>query len=109
MSELAEKKCLSCQSGVPPLEPAQQQALLAELNDWQLIDQHHLHKAYSFKNFAEALNWVHAVSVIAEQENHHPDIAFGWGYVKIDIWTHKIDALTESDFVLAAKLDLLEI
>lgn len=107
MSEaLAQRQCIPCQGGVPPLSPAQSQALLAELGGaWKVVENHHLHKAYQFKNFAEALAFVNRVGAIAEEQNHHPDIILAWGKVEITIWTHKIDGLTESDFVFAAKCD----
>ena len=108
MTELATKKCTPCQGGVPPLDAARKAELLEELNAWKLVDDHHLSKSYSFSNYAKALNWVNKISEIAESENHHPDVYLSWGLVRIDIWTHKIDNITESDFILAAKLDHLE-
>ena len=80
--------------------------LQAELgNDWQVIDDHHLEKEYSFKNFAEALEFTNKVGALAEEIFHHPDIFLTWGKVKISIWTHKIDGLNEADFIFAAKAD----
>ena len=108
MSQLAEKKCIPCQGGVPPLEQEKRVAFLAELKNWQIIDDHHLRKSYQFADFTSALSWVNTIGEIAEQENHHPDIELGWGYVHVNIWTHKIDNLTQSDFVFAAKLDVAE-
>lgn len=67
--------------------------------------EHHLHKTFRFKDFKATLEFVNRVGAIAEQEGHHPDICFGWGKATIEIWTHKIDGLTESDFILAAKID----
>ena len=74
-------------------------------NDWKIIKEHHLEKEYSFKNFKEALNFTIKVGELAENQGHHPDIFLAWGKVKLTIWTHKIDGLTESDFILAAKAD----
>lgn len=105
MSQLAEKQCVPCRGGVPPLPEDEQKRLLAELRDWKIIDGHHLYKEYRFTNYSTALEWVNAISTIAEDQGHHPDISFGWGYVHVKVWTHKIDNLTESDFVFAAKLD----
>ena len=74
-------------------------------NDWKIIKEHHLEKEYSFKNFKEALNFTIKVGELAENQDHHPDIFLAWGKVKLTIWTHKIDGLTESDFIFAAKAD----
>ncbi len=105
-SDLAAKKCVPCRGGVPPLKGAELQALLPKLGGgWRAVNQHHLEKEYAFKNFKEALTFTNAVGEIAEREDHHPDIYLAWGKVKLTIWTHKIDGLTESDFVLAAKAD----
>ena len=82
--------------------------LLTELGDeWEVIDTHHLEKTILLKNFAEALTFTNQVGGIAEKEGHHPDIELGWGRVKIIIWTHKIDGLSESDFILAAKISAI--
>ena len=74
-------------------------------NDWKIIKEHHLEKEYSFKNFKEALDFTVRVGELAENQDHHPDIFLAWGKVKLTIWTHKIDGLTESDFIFAAKAD----
>ena len=81
--------------------------LLAELPTWESIDEHHLRREYRFKDFRETLDFINRVGELAESQGHHPDICFGWGKAVITIWTHKIDGLTESDFVLAAKIDAL--
>jgi 4a-hydroxytetrahydrobiopterin dehydratase len=80
---------------------------LAEVEDWRSVEDHHITKTYRFKDFAGALAFVNAVGALAEQENHHPDVHLSWGEVRLDVWTHKIDGLTESDFILAAKSDAL--
>ncbi len=105
MSDLAKKECVPCKGGVPPLKGVALRDLLAQVDGWTVADEHHLTKTYRFKNFAEALAFVNAVGAIAERERHHPDIHLAWGKVQVDIWTHKIDGLTESDFVFAAKCD----
>lgn len=106
MSELARKSCEPCRGGVPPLPLDQAERLLAELGGaWELIDGHHLSCAYTFSDFAQALAFTNRVGAIAESEGHHPDIHLAWGRVRLEIWTHKIDGLTESDFILAAKAD----
>jgi|SRR5579863_210099 len=103
--KLAEKTCVACRGGIPPLPADVSAALLRELDGWELVDNHHLAKTYRFKNFADALAFVNRVGAIAEDQNHHPDIWLAWGKVKLEIWTHKIDGLTESDFIFAAKVD----
>ncbi len=105
MSNLAEKDCIPCKGGIPPLSPDQIKPLLAQLNGWEVIDDHHLTRIFTFPDFAQALDYVNKIGAVAEKENHHPDIALGWGKVRVDIWTHKINGLTESDFILAAKID----
>ena len=106
MTDLAAKDCVPCKGGVPPLVGAELARLAAELgNDWRVVDDHHLEKEYRFPNFREALAFTNRVGELAEEQSHHPDIHLAWGKVRITIWTHKIDGLTESDFVLAAKAD----
>jgi 4a-hydroxytetrahydrobiopterin dehydratase len=105
MTGLASRECVPCRGGVPPLKGEQIEVLLAQLLGWEVIEEHHLRKTYQFANFREALTLVNRVSDLAEAQGHHPDICFGWGRAEITIWTHKIDGLTESDFVLAAKID----
>jgi 4a-hydroxytetrahydrobiopterin dehydratase len=103
--KLAEKTCVACRGGIPPLPADESAALLRELDGWELVDNHHLAKTYRFKNFADALAFVNRVGAIAEDQNHHPDIWLAWGKVKLEVWTHKIEGLTESDFIFAAKVD----
>ena len=105
MSDLANRKCVPCRGGVPPLKGDELTRLLAELDGWEVVDEHHLKKSYKFPDFREAQQFVNSVGEIAEEQGHHPDICFGWGHAEITIWTHKIDGLTESDFILAAKID----
>ncbi len=104
---LAQKTCIPCRGGVPPLPEAEARALLAQLNGWELIDNHHLHKTYRFPDFKQALAFVDRVGALAEEQKHHPDITLAWGKVVLEIWTHKINGLTESDFIFAAKCDEL--
>jgi len=103
--KLAEKTCVSCHGGVPSLTPDQIADLLPQVEGWEVVDNHHLVKNYKFPNFKQALYFVDAVGAIADEQNHHPDIYLAWGKVKIEIWTHKINGLTESDFIFAAKID----
>jgi 4a-hydroxytetrahydrobiopterin dehydratase len=91
---------------VPPLGPEEIQDLLEQLGrDWAVVDDHHLHREYQLQDFAEALALTNRIGAIAEEQNHHPDIYLAWGKVAITIWTHKINGLTESDFVFAAKCE----
>lgn len=107
MSELAGRECVPCRGGVPPLKGDEIQDLISKLDRWSVVSEHHLTKAYKFRDFKESLAFVNRVGELAEQQGHHPDISFGWGRVEVTIWTHKIDGLTESDFILAAKIDQL--
>jgi 4a-hydroxytetrahydrobiopterin dehydratase len=108
-SPLASKSCVPCKGGTPPLPPSERDRLLTELGGgWQVENGHHLSKEYRFKNFVEALAFTNRVGEVAEREGHHPDIYLAWGKVRITVWTHAIDGLTESDFVLAAKTDAVE-
>src|SRR5579884_1345471 len=103
---LADNACIPCRGGLPPLEAARAQELLAQLErGWGLNKDGHLERLYTFKNFAGALAFVNKVGAIAEAEGHHPDFYLAWGKCKVEIWTHKISGLTESDFYLAAKAD----
>lgn len=108
MSELSSKQCVPCRGGVPPLQGGEIELLLTQLNGWEVVMEHHLKKNYGFANFREALAFVNRVGELAEGQGHHPDICFGWGTAEITIYTHKIDGLTESDFILAAKIDELQ-
>ena len=109
MSDLASRNCIPCRGGVPPLGRQEIEPLLKELNGWEVIEDHHLKKVFEFKDFRDALGFVNRVGEVAEEQGHHPDISFGWGRAEVTIWTHKIDGLTESDFILAAKIDKNEL
>ena len=104
--ELANKECVPCRGGIPPLVGDELKTLSRQLgNGWEVIDAHHLSKDFTFKNFTEALAFVNRVGDVAEEQNHHPDLYLSWGKVRVEIWTHKINGLTESDFIFAAKAD----
>lgn len=106
--DLANKECIPCKGGVPPLKGEALAPLMADLGgDWNLVDEHHLEKTYPFKDFVQALAFTNKVGGLAEAQGHHPDLLLSWGKVKVTIWTHKIDGLTESDFIFAAKADRL--
>jgi 4a-hydroxytetrahydrobiopterin dehydratase len=106
--DLAARECVPCKGGVPPLKGAEIAAFLQQSEaGWQVIDEHHLEKEFRFKDFRQALDFTNRVGTMAEEQFHHPDIYLAWGCVRVVIWTHKIDGLTESDFVFAAKTDEL--
>ena len=109
MGSLAERRCVPCHGGVPRLKGDEIAPLAAQLRGWRVVEEHHLAKEYKFTNFADALDFVNRVGRLAEAEGHHPDIAFGWGYARLQIYTHAIDGLSESDFILAAKIDKEEV
>ena len=103
--ELADQQCIPCRGGVPPLEPQRVAALLTELRGgWRVNAAGHLERSYRFSNFADALVFANEVGAIAEAQSHHPDLTVRWGECRVEIWTHKIGGLTESDFYLAAKV-----
>lgn len=105
-SQLNQKRCAPCHTGRRPLNHTEQHNLLEELNGgWRIERGHHLEKEYHFPDFRHALWFTNCIGELAESEGHHPDIFLAWGKVKVHIWTHKIDGLTESDFILAAKCD----
>jgi 4a-hydroxytetrahydrobiopterin dehydratase len=104
-SELAAKTCIPCRGGVPPLGAAEIAKYLAQVPGWEVVDQHHLVREYRFPDFLQALAATNRVGKLAEEQGHHPDLALAWGKLGVKIWTHKIDGLTESDFILAAKID----
>lgn len=102
---LADNQCIPCRGGVPPMSSDRAEELLAELGDeWALDADGHLSRQYKFKNFVDALAFANRVGVIAEEQAHHPDLYVAWGKCRVDIWTHKINGLTESDFYFAAKV-----
>lgn len=108
MSELAERDCIPCKGGVPPLKGKALEELRRQLEPgWEVVGEHHLQKTFKFPDFRQALNFTNLVGELAETQKHHPDIYLAWGKVAVKVYTHKIDGLTESDFVLAAKIDRL--
>ncbi|MCG3199412.1 MAG: 4a-hydroxytetrahydrobiopterin dehydratase [Candidatus Omnitrophica bacterium] len=106
MSHLAQRECVPCKAGTPPLESPRIAELLGELgNEWKVVEEHHLEKEYKFPNFLQALAFVNRVGGLAEAVGHHPDVYLAWGKVRLTLWTHSVNGLTESDFVFAAKAD----
>ena len=105
---LQQRQCIPCQADVPPLKGMALTKLLGQLhNGWAVVDGHHLEKGFTFKDFRGALAFVNGVGALAEAQGHHPSIHLEWGHVRVTIWTHKIDGLTESDFIFAAKTDAI--
>ena len=103
---LENKSCVPCQGGVPPLDKDEIQKLLKEVGSgWNVNAEGHLHKSFAFKDFLGPMKLANQVTEIAEKEGHHPDLTISWGKFGVEIWTHKINGLTESDFILAAKID----
>ena|ERR1700736_4178067 len=107
MSDLAAKTCVPCRGGVPPLNLLLKYGEVLTLDGWNIIKEHHITKTFKFPDFRGALGFVNRVGELAEEQGHHPDIFLAWGKVEITTWTHKINGLTESDFILAAKIDQL--
>lgn len=106
MSSLAEQHCEPCRGGMPPMDRDAIEALLPQLDPrWEVVEDHHLRRAYRFKDFASALAFTQTVGAIAEAQGHHPEITLGWGKVELEIWTHKIDGLHLADFILAARCE----
>ena len=108
MADLAKKDCAPCKGGVPPLKGNDLARLAREVGaDWKVVNEHHLEREFKFKNFRQALDFTNRVGELAEAQNHHPDIYLAWGKVKLTLWSHEIDGLTENDFVFAAKVNKL--
>jgi threonine synthase len=105
MSALKEKHCVPCRGGVPPMTVEQAQEYLKELAGWELIDGKKIAKEFKFARYLDGIAFAQKVGALAEEEGHHPHIHIFYKKVRIEIWTHKIDGLTESDFILAAKID----
>jgi 4a-hydroxytetrahydrobiopterin dehydratase len=105
---LEEKTCVPCRGGVPPLkgtELSQIHKQLPEWAHWAVVNEHHITRKFTFPDFKQALAFVNRIGLVAEEQGHHPDILLKWGSAEITLWTHKIDGLTESDFIMAARID----
>lgn len=110
MSKLSHKKCLPCIAGAQSLKGEELKTLEKELeSSWKVIEEHHLEKTFKFKNFKEAMDFAVAIGHLADAEGHHPDLLVSWGSLKVTLWTHKIQGLSEADFILASKIDILNI
>ena len=108
VATLAERACTPCRGGVPPLTREEAETFRRQAPDWELVDDGtRVTRTFKFADFAAALNFVGRVGDLAEEERHHPDISFGWGYATVSLWTKKIKGLHENDFIMAAKIDRL--
>ena len=109
MNDLLNKKCVPCEGGVIPFDISEIHKYQKKVDNWDVVKNKKgiffLEKKFTFKNFIESQNFVNEVGKISEEEGHHPDITFGWGYAKISITTHAIEGLSENDFILATKID----
>ena len=108
MDDLASKNCVPCRGGVPPLAGEELAKLSKQVPQWNVINGHHITRAFKFPDFKQALAFVNKVGSLAEEQGHHPDIFLAWGKAEVTTWTHSINGLTESDFILAAKIDRLQ-
>lgn len=109
MSDLTKKYCIPCESGDPPLPDEKEDELKVQIPDWSLIrdNEHRLRRQFKFKTFMEAIDFVNRVAKIADSEGHHPDIYIFYNKVQLDLFTHAVGGLSENDFILASKIDLL--
>lgn len=107
MSSLADLDCVPCRGGVPPLCGEELRRLSDQLPGWKVIEEHHIKKTFLFPDFKKGLDFVNRVGALAEEQGHHPDLFLAWGKVDVTIYTHTIQALTENDFILGAKIDRL--
>ena len=109
MNDLINKKCLPCEGGIMPFDISEIHKYQKKVDGWDVLKDEKkiffLEKKFNFKNFLDSQNFVNQVGKISEEEGHHPDISYGWGYAKINITTHAIEGLSENDFILAAKID----
>ena len=107
MSDLASKTCVPCRGGVPALHGSQLHEYSHQLPQWTVVDEHHITRTFTFPDFKQALDFVNRAGGVAEEQGHHPDLLLTWGKVEVTLWTHKVNGLTESDFIMAAKIDSL--
>lgn len=105
MTKLVNMTCVPCRGGVPPLRGKALKALHKQVPKWEVVGEHSITRAFTFPDFVKALKFVNRVGALAEKQGHHPDIFLTWGKAAITLWTHKIDGLSESDFIMAAKID----
>jgi 4a-hydroxytetrahydrobiopterin dehydratase len=107
VENLADQTCVPCRGGVPPMKGEELARILKLVPQWKAVNEHHISRTFTFPDFKQALDFVNRVGEVAERQGHHPDIMLAWGKTEVTLWTHKIDGLTQSDFVMAAKIDQL--
>ncbi len=107
LENLADQTCVPCRGGVPPMKGVELQRIRKLVPQWNVVKEHHLTRNFTFPDFKQALDFVNRVGDVAERQGHHPDILLAWGKAEVTLWTHKIDGLTQSDFIMAAKIDRL--
>ncbi|HTS36335.1 MAG TPA: 4a-hydroxytetrahydrobiopterin dehydratase [Candidatus Solibacter sp.] len=105
--QLSDKQCVPCHGGIPPLKRHEMEQLHKSVPNWTVTDEHHIQREFKFPDFKQALDFVNRVGAVAEEQGHHPDILLTWGKAAITLWTHSINGLSESDFIMAAKIDRL--
>ena len=106
MTDLAKRRCEPCNAETPPIEGKELERFRDHLHPrWRVVEDHHLAATFTFEDFASALDFTNRMGEVAESEGHHPEICLTWGRVKVRLWTHAIDGLSENDFILAAKID----
>lgn len=107
LENLADQACVPCRGGVPPMKGKELGRILKLVPQWKAVNEHHISRTFTFPDFKQALDFVNRVGDVAERQGHHPDIMLAWGKAEVTLWTHKIDGLTHSDFIMAAKIDQL--
>ncbi len=105
--QLVDKQCVPCRGGVPPLKGPALAELQKQVQEWTVAEEHHLAKTFKFPDFRKALEFTNRVGELAEEQGHHPDLLLAWGKVEVTLWTHAVNGLSESDFIMAAKIDRL--
>jgi 4a-hydroxytetrahydrobiopterin dehydratase len=107
LENLADQNCVPCRGGVPPMKGTELKRIQQLVPKWKVMKEHHITRAFTFPDFKQALDFVNRVGDVAERQGHHPDILLTWGKAEVTLWTHKIDGLSHSDFIMAAKIDQL--
>ena len=108
MQGLLQKKCVPCEGIGKAFTKKEVQAYLKKVENWEIKESKKIEKLFKFKNFVQAMDFANKITEIAEQENHHPDLHISWGKVRVELWTHALNGLTENDFILAAKIDAIK-
>lgn len=107
MTKLARMSCKACSGDKPALRGDELRIYADEVPEWAVVKEHHLERTFKFPDFGQAMDFAMRIGMLAEEENHHPTVTFTWGKVSVRIYTHKVDGLTEGDFILASKIDAM--